>query len=132
MDLIETLVAEREIRHLIARYAQTADDPDTSGFAALFTSDGVLALPAKRCVGQAEIEQWLLATLKTGKTRHLFMNPLIEVISPGQASGSMDMLALRAGDLGWVLAATLRYTDRYVHTGQGWKFSERNLQPMMP
>ncbi|CAN7566606.1 nuclear transport factor 2 family protein [Pseudomonas umsongensis] len=132
MELIETLVAEREIRHLIARYAQTADDSDIACFAALFTSDGVLALPAKRCVGHAEIEQWLLATLKPGKTRHLFMNPLIEVTSPGQASGSMDMLALRANDEGWLLAATLRYTDRYVHTEQGWKFSERKLQPMMP
>ncbi|EJM21057.1 hypothetical protein PMI22_02237 [Pseudomonas sp. GM21] len=132
MELIETLAAERDIRQLIARYAQLADDPDAAGFAALFTTDGVLSLPGKQCAGQAEIEQWLQATLKAGKTRHLFMNPLIEVTSPAQASGSMDMLILRAGDSGWALGATLRYTDRYVHTEQGWKFAERSLQPMMP
>ncbi|MBV7477631.1 nuclear transport factor 2 family protein [Pseudomonas sp. PDM31] len=132
MELLETLVAERDIRHLIARYAQLADDPDTTGFAALFATDGVLSLPGKQCVGHTEIEQWLQATLKAGKARHLFMNPLIEVTSPIHASGSMDMLVLRAGDSGWALAATLRYTDRYVHTEQGWKFAERKLQPMMP
>lgn len=52
--------------------------------------------------------------------------------SPVQASGSMDMLLLRASDAGLVLAATVRYTERYVHTGQGWRFAERSLQPMMP
>ncbi|MDH0425411.1 nuclear transport factor 2 family protein [Stutzerimonas stutzeri] len=60
------------------------------------------------------------------------MNPLIEIDSNAEASGSMDMLALRAGDSGWVVAATLRYADRYVRTEQGWKFARRELKPMMP
>lgn len=132
MEIIESLAAERHIRHLIARYAQWVDDPDAAALAALFADDGVLSLPAKQYAGPTEIEQWLLATLKAGKMRHLYMNPLIEVTSPVTASGSMDMLLLRASDAGWVLAATVRYTDRYVHTEQGWKFAERALQPMMP
>lgn len=132
MDLLEQLQAEREIRQLIARYAQLADDQDAAAFVALFTQQGELTTPARRCVGHAQIQDWLLAALAGGKTRHLVVNPLIEIDSNGEASGSMDMLALRGGDSGWVVAATLRYADRYVRTEQGWKFARRELRPMMP
>lgn len=72
------------------------------------------------------------ADSRGGKTRHLVVNPLIEIDSDGEASGSMDMLALRAGDSGWVVAATLRYADRYMRTEQGWKFAKRERRAMMP
>lgn len=100
MELIEQLAADRDIRQLIARYAQLADAPDSYAFAALFTADGVLTMPSMRCVGHVEIEQWLRKTLAAGKTRHLFMNPLLELISPAKATGCTDMLALRASDSG--------------------------------
>lgn len=69
-----------------------------------------------------------------GKTRYLVVSPLIEIDSDGEASGSMDMdmLALRAGDSDWVVAATLRYADRYMRTEQGWKFAKRERRAMMP
>jgi anthranilate 1,2-dioxygenase small subunit len=64
--------------------------------------------------------------------RHLFINPHIEIVSPIEARGSMDMLAMRPEGGTWAIAATLRYSDRYVRTDDGWRFAERLLKPMMP
>jgi len=132
VNILEQLLAEHEIRHLLARYAQCADDLDAEGVARLFAQNGALVLPDKRIEGRDAIGQWLRSTLQSGRARHLFMNPLISVASPAHAHGSSDMLALRGGVTGWTLAATLRYSDHYVKTDDGWKFSERQLRPMLP
>ena len=41
-----TAAEQRELRELVERYAQAVDRADGSGVAALFTDDGILAVPA--------------------------------------------------------------------------------------
>jgi hypothetical protein len=127
MELIEELVAERECRKLIGLYPQFADDADSAAFGALFTEDGLLAIAGHKIVGPAAIGAWLLETLRTGPMRHLMMNPQITVESPDRAHGTIDMVLLLKDEQAWKIIASARYSDVFVRTQQGWRFSQRSV-----
>ncbi len=131
MDSLESLLAERDIRNLIALYPQYADDGNTEALGQLFAESGSLTVMGERFVGPAAIGEWVRATLQNGTMRHLMMNAQIVVESSGTASGSMDMLLLAKSETGWQPAAAPRYTDHFVNTAQGWKFASREIDVRM-
>ena len=127
MDPVTTLVAESEIRALLAAYAQRADDADESGYAALFTDNGVLTIEGARHEGRAAIGAWLMSTLSR-PMRHVMANIIIDVTSADAASGTSDGMFFRKYDQAWRPYGTARYQDRYVRGDGGWLFAERHIR----
>lgn len=126
MELLEQLIAERDIARLLALYAQHADD-DADAWAALFVEDGALLAGGQRIEGRPALRAWLLKAQGAASMRHLMMNAVVSVESATTASASMDMALLRADGKQWLLAAAPRYADRLVKTADGWKFLERQI-----
>ena len=62
----------------------------------------------------------------------MVVNHAIVVDSATEAHGSMDLVLLAAKDGAWTVASTARYADRFVRTGEGWRFAERVLTPRRP
>lgn len=127
MDLLQELLAEREIRKIVALYPQYADNSDEVAFAGLFSEDGELCIGDTVVKGRKAIAEWLLGTLKGPAMRHMMLNSYIELISDDTARGNMDMALLMSKDDRWVLGPAPRYDDLYVRTDDGWKFSQRRI-----
>jgi hypothetical protein len=127
LEEIWRLFAEQEIRALIGLYPQLADDLDGTGFARLFTDEGVIDIGGQEIKGRAAIESWLRSTNEAGPMRHFMANPRIVLTSPTRAHGSMDMALLSFRDGQWVVTQTPRYNDSFERTAEGWKFARRIL-----
>jgi coniferyl-aldehyde dehydrogenase len=132
MELIDELVAERDIRRLVASYAQLADDAAVGDWSELFTAHGVLDTGNTRAVGREALRNWLVSVLAGRSMRHLVSNVAVTVDSPTTATGRMDLLLLGDHDGRWAVSATMRYADRYQLVDGSWLFAERVLTPRMP
>jgi hypothetical protein len=127
MDILEELIAERDIRKILAQYAQYADDNNVDGWVNLFAANGAMVTGPKRMEGHAALRNWITKVQGGPKMRHLMVNANITVESPTSASVVMDMGLLRADGPRWALASAPRYNDKLVKTDEGWKFLERIL-----
>jgi hypothetical protein len=129
MDIVDELSAERDIRSLVARYAQLADDAAAEDWAALFTPTGSLRTTDEQLTGRDELAPWLAKVNARKNMRHLFANLVVTVESPTSARGTTDLglLMLNREDR-WVVAATQRYRDRYQKDGGVWLFAERVME----
>jgi hypothetical protein len=127
MDLLQELLAEREIRKIVALYPQYADNADEVAWAALFVEDGELCIGDTVIKGREALAAWLLGTLKGPPMRHMMLNSFIDVMSEDSARGSLDMALLLRKDDRWELGPAPRYDDQYVRTADGWKFARRRL-----
>ncbi|NIH80821.1 nuclear transport factor 2 family protein [Amycolatopsis viridis] len=127
-----------ELADLVARYAAAVDDRDFAAAAALFTEDAVLAIPSPpddlRPVvvrdGRAAIAEALHAVEAFTRTQHALVGQVFDG-GPGEASGRLAAVAHHlgpdpAGDQ-VVVTWYLRYLDRYRRTGDGWRFTRREL-----
>jgi hypothetical protein len=132
MELIDELVAERDIRALVASYAQLADDDAVEPWSELFAEDGFLDAGNARPVGRQALREWLVGVQADRPMRHLVCNVVISVDSSTTATGAMDLLLLAGKDGRWVVSATMRYADRYRLVDGSWLFAERVLTPRMP
>lgn len=132
MDLLEELVAERDIRKTLALYAQHADDRDAERWVGMFTEEGVLVCGSKRLQGHAQLRAWIKNVYSGPKLRHMMANTVVDVDSPTTARAEVDMALLRAEGSRWVLIASPRYSDKLVKTTDGWKFSECVLRHHAP
>lgn len=127
MDLLEELLAEREIRKVLAQYAQYADDNDIDAWVGLFAENGAMVTGPKRMEGHDALRTWITKVQSGPKMRHLMTNANITVETPTTATVVMDMGLLRANGPHWALASAPRYNDKLVKTAAGWKFQERIL-----
>lgn len=132
MDLIEELVAERDIRRALVQYVQCTDDLDAEGWVNMFTPDGVMISGLKQIKGHDELRAWIKKVHSGPKLRHMMVNALITIDTPTTARMVVDMALLRAEGAKWVLAAAPRYADKLVRTDNGWKFLERILDQRAP
>jgi hypothetical protein len=132
MDIVEELVAERDIRVLVACYPQHADDNAFDAWVELFTADAVLDTGSVKATGHAELREWLVGVQADRPMRHLVSNVAITVDSPTTATGQMDLLLLGEKEGRWVVAATMRYADRYRKVDDNWLFAERVLEARLP
>jgi uncharacterized protein (TIGR02246 family) len=132
MELIEELATERDIRKLLAHYAQRTDDLDAQGWIDLFTDDGCMVIGPQRIQGREALTTWIRTIYSGPKMRHLMTNAIINVESPVAARVTFDSALLRAEGGRWVLVASPRYTSILTRTERGWKVRECNLDLRTP
>ncbi|WP_040337410.1 nuclear transport factor 2 family protein [Candidatus Blastococcus massiliensis] len=128
MDEIQQLVAESEIRNLVARYAHLVDDAQVQEWSELFAEDGRMEAWAMPLEGRPALVEWINGVLSGPKLRHIMGATHVVVDSATEAHGTADMVLLAAAEGSWVVAAAPRYVDRYVKTAAGWRFAERVLE----
>jgi hypothetical protein len=132
MDLLEELIAERDILKTLSRYVHYTDDMNPEAWVNMFTPDGVMVVGPKRMQGHAELLAWIRQVHSGPKLRHLMTNAVVTVATPTTATMAVDMALLRAEGVKWVLSAAPRYRDKLVRTDDGWKFSERVIELRAP
>ncbi|WP_137161049.1 nuclear transport factor 2 family protein [Blastococcus sp. CCUG 61487] len=128
MDELQQLVAENEIRNLVARYAHLIDDAQVQEWSELFAEDGRMHAFGMPLEGRAALSEWVTGVLAGPKLRHVMGGTHVVVDSATEAHGSADMVLLAANEGAWVVAAAPRYVDKYVKTAEGWRFAERILE----
>jgi anthranilate 1,2-dioxygenase small subunit len=128
MDEIQQLVAENEIRNLVARYAHLVDDAQVDEWGELFPEDGRMEAFTIPLEGRAAIVEWINGVLSGPKLRHMIAGTHVVVDSATEAHGTVDTLLLAAVEGSWIVAGAPRYVDRYVKTAEGWRFAERILE----
>ncbi|QTV79093.1 nuclear transport factor 2 family protein [Microbacterium sp. NIBRBAC000506063] len=125
-----------DIIDLVHRYAARVDMRDLPGAAALFTADGVLAVPRKPGAssridvfeGRAAIERALARVLRLDGTVHEIVGHVIDAdpASEDRARGRTACVAhhfSRGKDDQWYI----HYDDNYVRTAVGWRLARRAL-----
>ncbi|MDB5847393.1 MAG: nuclear transport factor 2 family protein [Rhodoferax sp.] len=120
---------ERDCSRLCHDFAWTVDHLDYDAFVDLFAPDGVFERAGQRSAGHEAIRAFLIARPTGRVTRHLCGNVRIDMTGPDAATGTCVALVL-AGATGDTPPApspplVVDYTDDYVRTADGWKFSHR-------
>jgi len=133
--------AELEIRNVLARLAQLADDGDTDSYIALLTDDVVWAMPANPTIGLAASERRGRDEIAAGQRERIaagHQGPgsntmhVISTISV-QLDGD-DRAVARSYFQYWGDTATApvirnmgRYHDELRRTPDGWKLARRSI-----
>lgn len=128
MDEIQQLLAENEIRSLVARYAQYTDDARIQEWTELFVEDARMEAGGQPMEGRPGLTEWITAVTSSMKLRHIMGGVTVTVDSATEAHGVADMILLAAVEGSWIIAGAPRYADRYVKTDDGWRFAERILE----
>jgi uncharacterized protein (TIGR02246 family) len=127
-----------EIRQLVEAYAGNADRGDADAVAALFTTDGVLAmwlepgqeLPTASRHGRTEIATAITRLSAYRFTQHLIGSCVIDVTgTTATAETQCTAHHISDTDTGPVdRTLYLRYSDRFTRTDAGWRFARRELR----
>lgn len=128
---------ERECARLVMRSLRAFDEQDWTGYAELFTEDGVFVranAPGEPLAGREAIRAALSERPASRLTRHLCTNLEIEVLDAQLARGFCYLL-LYAGDASQPQAPDGRpadgvqrvgeYRDTFVRTPAGWRIGRR-------
>lgn len=124
MDSAERRAIEWECARLVSLYALLNDEARWDEAAALYAPDGVMTRPSapdSPIVGREAI----LAAFKgraPRTTRHICSNIVIDVDSASLARGRSAMLLFTGADGPPLIGG---FDDRFVLTGEGWRFAER-------
>lgn len=122
------------IRRLVDEYALAADTGDGARFSAAFTPDGVLvASETSRYEGTDELATVPGKLARYDRTRHVVANHVVDLDPSGDAATGVtycDAHHLHRDDRGDERDRILhlRYFDRFVRTGAGWRIAERRLE----
>ncbi|MGE4431862.1 MAG: nuclear transport factor 2 family protein [Sphingobium sp.] len=114
---------EQECARLIALYANLNDAARWEEVAALYADDGRMARPTAPddwVEGRAAILAAFTAR-PPRTTRHVCSNVVIDVLSDTEARGESAMLLFTAD----TASKAGSFHDRFVLTGEGWRFAER-------
>jgi len=142
-DSLDRLLAESEIRNLVARLAHLADDGDLEAYLALWTPDAVWSRDTGEiCRGTAALRERVLAYRAAGLqgpgtgSTHINTTLLVEVTGPDTATARSTFLFLAGGAhplspdpqaLKSQPVMVGRYDDRFVRTSAGWRISSRTI-----
>src|ERR1043166_4892575 len=124
---------EDKVLDLLARYARSADDRDTSAWGQLFADDATFApRSGGHYQGRAAIQTWFedLFQAKGPDTHslHFCCNPAIST-SRDQADAVTDVVVCeRDDDQPWRIYQVNRYFDRFVRRDDRWLFSNRQIE----
>ena len=114
---------------LCLAYTQHADAGDADALAALFIPEGVFDRMGQRFEGHAAIRGLIAGRPPGAWTQHQCSHLRVELAPDGQhATGQVD-LAMARGMAGVQAVERLHavYTDHYVLTAAGWRFSQRSV-----
>jgi hypothetical protein len=128
MDELQQLVAQNEIRALVAQYAQFTDDTRLEEWTGLFVEDARMEAGGQPLEGRPALTEWITAVTSSMKLRHIMGAVTVTLDSATEAHGAADMVLLAAVEGSWIIAGAPRYVDRYVKTDAGWRFAERILE----
>jgi uncharacterized protein (TIGR02246 family) len=131
--LLRRVADELDIRSIVARLAQYADDGDLDDYVALFTEDAHWAMPGAPRTGRADIRAGGEARRATGEvgpgsnSRHMVTT--VAVTADGSDTAVADSYFLFY--VNTLEAPTLRlcgaYHDTFVRTAEGWKLARRDI-----
>lgn len=129
-----------QIQELFAHYAHSWDSKDVARYVDLFTEDAVFqTLLAGNLAAEFTSHEQLTAygesltsSYRTAgiQTRHYITNSILTAQTDGsiKAETYFQVLQQQAGERAPVAAHTGIYTDIFVHTLQGWKFTRHEVR----
>ena len=137
MTDIERLLIERACERLMIEYCHLADHGEASRIADQFTDDGVWISPEHTMMGRDDIVAGFMRREKAlhRRSRHVCTNILIDVIDADNATGVVYLTLHRHDDRerpervrpSEVPDIVGEYRDTFVRTGDGWRFSRREI-----
>ena len=131
-------IIEDECRKLSIAYARHVDFKEYDLFVALFAPDGELNVTGTPIVGHEKLKKAMAMRPDHLQSRHVLTNIYIHVLDEGHAEGISYLTLYRhEGDSQSSAekspreisgpAAVGHYSDRFLRTEQGWRFSSRTL-----
>jgi hypothetical protein len=138
-SLTEALVAELEIRDVIARYSRAIDDGHPEVAASLFVPDGTLRtmgyvfqgwlaiLHMLRESGLVPVDRPVTAHHTTNTVVSFDESPDSEFAFPFFATAQSDFLVIRSAGVQLQFLSGGRYRDRLRNTADGWRIEEREI-----
>ncbi len=129
-DMTDTqrVVAELEIRNLLARYCHHYDQGRVDDYCDLFVEEAEFHVPGISAVGRDQIREQIAAGMAGGAgAQHVTYNSVIEVSSGGSAKGWSDFMYVR-GASGEGIVVVGRYLDDFVLFEGRWKFQKRSVE----
>jgi ketosteroid isomerase-like protein len=136
-EAVARLIAESEIRNLVARLAHLADDGDLEHeYLPLFTEDASWGIVGTDMTanGHAEILAAAQDRRRSGiqgpgsGLRHINTTLWVSVDTPDDAHAESYFVAIstKSPD-GLALRSTARYVDTFRRTSDGWRLADRSI-----
>ena len=137
VDSLERLLAENEVRNVVARVAHLADDGDLAEYLSWFTPDASwgIAGSGAMIVGHDALLAGAMQRRADGiqgpgsGTRHINTTLWVSVDSADEASAGSYYLFLDTGTDPATVRTSGRYEDRFRRTVDGWKLASRAIHP---
>jgi 3-phenylpropionate/cinnamic acid dioxygenase small subunit len=130
---------EREITELLYRYAELIDAGDFDGIGRLLARS-TFGGPASGSVSGADNIAKLFAMTtrrypehgNTPRTRHLVLNPVVELSGDGTAATRSTFCVMQDTETVSIQPIVVgRYYDAFARDDQGWYFTERKVDIQM-
>jgi 3-phenylpropionate/cinnamic acid dioxygenase small subunit len=130
---------EREITELLYRYAELIDAGDFDGVGRLLARS-TFGGPASGSVSGADNIAKLFAMTtrrypehgNTPRTRHLVLNPVVELSGDGTAATRSTFCVMQDTETVSIQPIVVgRYYDAFARDDQGWYFTERKVDIQM-
>lgn len=127
MATLTVNAAAAEIESLCRDYDRLADSREAGTFAALYIADGQFDRLGVLYIGRKAIASLVEDRSADLRTRHTSSNFRIQVdVSGRTASGRVDLHLQRWREgSGSVEPLRVQFSDEYVLTDEGWRFSKR-------
>ena len=137
MDVSKRLEIESECARLVALYCHYVDHGEAARIADLFAKDGAWRSPEVTMQGVDEVRRGFASRqANTARmSRHVCNNLVVDVIDEDHAEGCVYLTLYRHdGEEGRALSPMEdqpvlvgEYRDRFVRTGDGWRFADREI-----
>lgn len=141
MDDLTRLLIERDCLRLMTAYCTHLDNRDTEAFLDLYTPEATWIrtepLPPIDLTGRERIRSFVERRGTDSYSKHLVINPVIDVIDENNAKGVSFGLVVRgpARDSFPVpmrgLELLVEYRDTFVRTPDGWRFARREMSRLI-
>ncbi|MER5185272.1 nuclear transport factor 2 family protein [Streptomyces sp. NPDC002896] len=119
--------AVESVRDAIGAYCHALDDGRVDDLVALFTADGVSALPGMEPVeGHDALRQLYRGLTPQAPQRHLVVNTVVTE-QGDRATALSDLVFLARGESGWAVSLVGRYEDVLRRENGRWRFARRSL-----
>jgi len=131
-------VIEDECRKLSIAYARNVDFKEYDLFVKLFAPEGILNVSGTPVIGHEKLKKAMARRPDSLQSRHVLTNIYINVIDEDHAEGISYLTLYRhegnnqRGEEEGPReipgpAAVGHYSDTFIRTGEGWRFSSRTL-----
>src|SRR5690606_36925086 len=132
-ETIARVADELEIRNVVARLAQLADDGDLDEYLSLFTEDAEWQMPGAPRRGHADILAGARERRSTGtagpasNTRHVITTLAVRVDGTSTATSDSYFLFLADTNAAPTLRLIGQYHDTFVRRSDGWRLARREI-----